>query len=1212
MLQPGWASWFPRCLLLIITALTSSVSANRDLRPCDETDYYYQYTECDSTGSRWRVAIPRNPGSCSHLPPPTRGTDCSFSCPAGKFLEMTTQQCTPCEAGSYSLGSGLRFDQWDVIPAGFTCLSSFLDPGPNGEDIQACNSSSWTPQGVYLESNRDECTVSLVYAVHLEKQGSVSFTYQYPDSNIFFEFYVQNEQCQEMAQADDQKWIKDTNNGEWGTHTVNLKSGMNILYWRTTGIVVGGKMVKPVLLKNIQIEGVAYTSECFPCRPGWFSPTPGSSSCQPCPSNTFSIKDASSCTPCPEHHYSHEGWAECKTRPPCSEKDYFQIHTACDSEGKTQVLYRWVEPKICVENITGAVELPATGQREPCPPCNPGYYNSNDSTCLPCPPGTHSDGTYGTEPVLGYEYKWWNVLPSNMKTSCFNVGNSKCDDMNGWEVAGDHIRSGAGSSDNDYLILTLHVPGFKVPASLSGMTGSEFGQITFVFETICSADCELYFMMVRRYVSDMVKLYSVSVTNVLDGVASACRACALVPQNSQRASSSCIPCPAGFYIDRDTNRCQECPPNTHLAGRHTYGQDACLACGPGSISNKEHSRCYSDCFFTHTENNRTLTFDLSPLSDVASLIIGPSFTSKGTKYLHLFNISLCGHEGKRAAICTDNVTDVSSKDDQSDSAQFVNSVDSFICQSTIIPADGRGFRMAISSQSISLADTFIGATVDTVLDGVNAKPDLFPENSKDVPDINFFYRSTQATASCEQGRSSVITVRCNPEKSEQGEVSVPRNCSAGTCDGCTFHFLWESASACPHCSEDDYHQIEGACKGGVQETLYVWNEPKLCTKGVSLPPRSSSPCEAIALWLKVGVGGGAFVAVLLISLTCYFWKKNKRLEYKYSRLVMSANKECELPAADSCALAEGEEPDDDVVYTQKPSLLGKLRAIANKVHHYSFSILLLVEVRSSIQSWLVVASAALSICSSSSTCSFGSTKPISASLNQQEVSEFPVCVSAGWVRVAGCRRVAVGVSGQLRHPVALLPVALSAANLIITLGTVVMVTGFLGCLGAIKENKCLLLSFFIVLLMILLAELILLILFFVYTDKVSENARRDLKEGLVLYNTDNNAGLRDAWNTIQGEWRCCGVMNHNDWYAALHENVVPDPCCQQFYQDCGRNASNTFWTRGCYEKVEEWLDDNKHLLGTIAMCVLVIQLLGMAFSMTLYQQIHRAGKKYEA
>lgn len=43
--------------------------------------------------------------------------------------------------------------------------------------------------------------------------------------------------------------------------------------------------------------------------------------------------------------------------------------------------------------------------------------------CQPCPAGT--------EPVLGYEYKWWNVLPANMKTSCFNVANNNCDGLNG-------------------------------------------------------------------------------------------------------------------------------------------------------------------------------------------------------------------------------------------------------------------------------------------------------------------------------------------------------------------------------------------------------------------------------------------------------------------------------------------------------------------------------------------------------------------------------------------------------------------------------------------------------------------------------------------------------------------------------------------------------------------------------------------------------------
>ncbi|XP_057180857.1 UPF0577 protein KIAA1324-like homolog isoform X1 [Triplophysa rosa] len=971
------------CYFVRFVTLFLCARASGNLPQCKETDYYFEYTECDSTGSRWRVAIPHRQGSCTGLPEPVRGTDCTFSCEAGEFLEMSSQQCTSCAAGSYSLGSGVRFDQWDSIPAGFSSLATYMDSGSSGDDSMTCNNSSWTAQGTHLESNRDDCTVSLVYAVHLMKQGSVSFDYQYLDTNIFFEFFIQNDQCQEMDQAGSEKWIKLTTNGEWGTHTVNLKSGTNILYWRTTGMLLGGKPVKPVLLKNIQIEaGVAYTSECFPCRPGTYSKTPGSSSCDLCPRNTYSGKGASSCTPCSETQYSQEGWSECKEKPPCSEKDYSQIHTACDGDGKTQILYRWVEPQVCVENVTGAVTQPPSGEKEDCPPCNPGFYTHNTSTCLPCPQGTYSDGTTecqrcpgGTEPSLGYEYKWWNILPRNMKSSCFNVGNSKCDEMNGWEVAGDHIRSGVGGSDNDYLILNLRVPGFKLPTSVDDASATEFGRITFIFETICSADCELYFMIdvnrkstnvveswvgskvrqaythimtknasvsytwafqrtnkamdARQYVNDIAKIYSITVTNAMDGSASGCHACAMM---RQQEGSSCVPCPAGHFINKDTNQCQECPANTFLSGHHIYGREACQPCGPGSKSNKEHSVCFNDCSFSHVVANRNLTYDLSALSSVGSIMNGPSFTSKGTKYYHEFNISLCGTEGRKGAVCTDNVTDLSNKDLQNESADLNNFVETFVCQSTIIPADGRGFRTALSSQSISLADTFLGASLGNMLDGVYASPDLFSQASRKVPYIHFFFRSPQPTASCLNGRSTVVTLRCNPEKSERGELTVPSKCPAGTCNGCEFHFLWESSSACPLCTEADYHSIEGACKGGMQDTLYVWSEPKLCIKGVTLPNKTSNHCEVVSLWVKAGIGGGAFTAVLLVCLTCYFWKKNKRLEYKYSRLVMSANKDCELPAADSCALAEGEgeENEDDVVYSNTPSLLGKLKAIASK------------------------------------------------------------------------------------------------------------------------------------------------------------------------------------------------------------------------------------------------------------------------------------------
>ncbi|XP_051952744.1 endosome/lysosome-associated apoptosis and autophagy regulator family member 2-like isoform X2 [Xyrauchen texanus] len=945
-------------------------------------DYYFQYTECDSTGSRWRVAIPLNPGECTGLPDPVQGTECTFTCEAGEFLEMSAQECTQCAAGTYSLGSGLRFDEWDDIPPGFSNLAANPDNSPIGQNGSTCSSAKWIAQGSYLESNRDECTVSLVYTVHLKKMGSVSFEYQYMDNSILFEFYIQNDQCQEMDQDSNKKWIKLTSHGEWGIHSVNLNSGTNILYWRTTRVTLGAKAVKPVFLRSIRIEGVAYTSECFQCKPGTFSHTPGLSSCEPCPQDSYSGRGASSCTPCnTKTHYASEGSAMCRRRPPCSKSDYIQTYSPCDEKGKTQVMYKWVEPQICLEDALGAVKLPPSGQHKPCPPCNPGFYNNDMATCSPCLPGTFSDGVKacqpcpaGTEPVLGYEYKWWNVLPVNMKTSCFNVGNNKCNSLNGWEVAGDHVHSGTGRSDNDYLILTLRVPGFKLPMSLHATSGSEYGRITFEFETICSADCEFYFMAdvrrrskgvveswegskakqiythimnenstvdltwafqrtnqandVRQYVNDMVKIYSVTVTNAMDGVALVCRACAL---QSQKSGSSCVPCPADHYIDKETNQCQECPSDTILSGHPINGRESCQPCGPGSKSNKEHNVCFSDCSFTYIDQNRTLRYDFSALSSVGSIMNGPSFTAKGTKYYHLFNISLCGAEGRKAAVCRDNATDLSNE--EADAGQLGSSVEAFICQSTVIPPDGRGLKTALSSQSISLADTFQGATVEKSLSGITTRPELFPSPSERLPDIHFFYRSPQVTTSCPRGRTAVVSLRCNPEKTVRGDISVPSECPAGTCDGCTFYFLWESSSACPRCTDDHYHAIEGACRGGVQDTVYLWTEPRWCTGGLSLPLKRSSPCETIDFWLKVGAGLGALCAVLLVSLTCYFWKKNRKLEYKYSKLVMSANKECELPVADSCAIMEGEgeeNEEEEVGYANNSSLLDKLKAIATK------------------------------------------------------------------------------------------------------------------------------------------------------------------------------------------------------------------------------------------------------------------------------------------
>lgn len=63
-----------------------------------------------------------------------------------------------------------------------------------------------------------------------------------------------------------------------------------------------------------------------------------------------------------------------------------------------------------------------------------------------------------------------------------------------------------------------------------------------------------------------------------------------------------------------------------------------------------------------------------------------------------------------------------------------------------------------------------------------------------------------------------------------------------------------------------------------KELLYVWTEPRLCIGGVTLPEKKTLPCEGVEFWVQLGAGLGAFTAVLLVSLTCYFWKKNKRYD----------------------------------------------------------------------------------------------------------------------------------------------------------------------------------------------------------------------------------------------------------------------------------------------------------------------------------------------
>ncbi|XP_074537855.1 endosome/lysosome-associated apoptosis and autophagy regulator 1 [Halichoeres trimaculatus] len=936
--------------------------SSADLPMCKESDYHFEYTECDVLGSRWRVAIPNKADTCTGLPDPVKGTECNFSCREGEYLDMQSQQCKKCAAGTYSLGTSVAFDEWESLPPGFITHGI----NTNGWDSRTnCSNSTWIPKGDYIASNTDECSATLSFAVNLKKPGTVSFEYFYPDNSVYFEFFIQNDQCQSTDSGS--RWMSISEN-DWNSYRVELSNGNNVLYWRTTTYSLRDSTVKPVLLSNISISGVAYTSECFHCKPGTHSAKEGSARCAPCPAGSYSHKGATACYQCANDTYSEVGSGSCKPRPPCTNSDFFYTHTPCDSDGKTQLMYKWNKPKICSETVTGAVNLPASGEKETCPPCNPGFFVTNSSSCEPCPQGFYSNGTVcaecpvGTEPVVGFEYKWWNTMPNNMKTSIQHQEFSDSGHNSAWEVAGEYIYTTPGEEDRDHLTLTLHIPGYRLPQSVVqyGET-SEIARITFVFETICTADCKFSFLVGsnewrndlverwtgsnrkqsysylihrnvttsfiwafqrtdeyntgRKYSADVAKIYLISITNVIGGVASHCQHCAL---NSALTGSACVPCPLGHYMVRETGRCMRCPPNTIIKAGQAVGEAACIQCGPNMKRNKAYTACLSDCTLdVRTKAGSLLHYDFSHLANITGFHSSPRFTNRGLRYFHSFNLGLCGNEGRAPATCVDNVTGSGRE------------VRGYLCQSTVFPSDIRS-QSVVSSQPVLVGDSLIGVTTETSLNGISSQTWLFPSASS-LSDVIFYYKSSETTQACKEGRSATVRLRCNPAVTAKDLITLPSNCSEGTCDGCTFHFLWESQHACPLCTKEHYREIVSACVLGIQRTTYVWQQPLQCYGGESLPAQKVSACVTLDFWLKFGVSTGTIAAVLLISISCYFWKKTRKLQYKYSKLVMtSGGKECELPTADSCAIMEGEDAEDDVMYLNKKSFLYKIKSFSRE------------------------------------------------------------------------------------------------------------------------------------------------------------------------------------------------------------------------------------------------------------------------------------------
>lgn len=180
--------------------------------------------------------------------------------------------------------------------------------------------------------------------------------------------------------------------------------------------------------------------------------------------------------------------------------------------------------------------------------------------------------------------------------------------------------------------------------------------------------------------------------------------------------------------------------------------------------------------------------------------------------------------------------------------------------------------------------------------------------------------------------------------------------------------------------------------------------------------------------------------------------------------------------------------------------------------------------------------------------------------------------------------------------------------MLLVVGVCIAIVGFLGCFGAMKQNTAMLLIYAVVLSVIIMVQLVAGILAFIYSD--SDKVEILVQEGLdkALQTYGESKSYTNALDWAQEYFECCGMRAATDYKkssgmatywitTANHTMDVPDSCCKTITTGCGLNkadaTSSTINNKGCFDKLENKLEDSSIMMGVCGIVFLAVELMAV-------------------
>ncbi|XP_068760768.1 CD151 antigen-like [Montipora capricornis] len=190
----------------------------------------------------------------------------------------------------------------------------------------------------------------------------------------------------------------------------------------------------------------------------------------------------------------------------------------------------------------------------------------------------------------------------------------------------------------------------------------------------------------------------------------------------------------------------------------------------------------------------------------------------------------------------------------------------------------------------------------------------------------------------------------------------------------------------------------------------------------------------------------------------------------------------------------------------------------------------------------------------------------------------------------------------------------TAANILIAAGALVMIIGGIGCCGAMKEKKWLLLLYAFLVMMIFILEIASGIMAYSQRDKVIGKIENTVNKTITLdYGEKDKKKLTEAVDNVQKELKCCGVTSPDDWkkskwYSSKGQGAseeVPKSCCKNpAAPKCSKKGNkDAIYQKGCSQALQDFAKRKMAVIGGIGVGIAILQILGIIFAICLYRSI---------